>query len=45
MNILNEIIRSWQIIWKSCFSSPNIRVGENGFSLISGYMVFMERVK
>jgi hypothetical protein len=47
--MINDIKKNWQLLWelikKSYFTKPPILVGDKGYSVISGYMVFMERVK
>ena len=43
--MINDIKKSWKLIWEHYIAKPNMRVGERGWALISGYMVFVERVK
>ena len=43
--MIDDLVKSWLYLWKCYFSKPSIRLGEEGFFKLNGYMIFMERVK
>ena len=45
MKLIEDIKKSWYVIWEHYISKPLVRVGEMGCFQMNGVLVFMERVK